>query len=371
LQLESLEGRVLLSAAGAHLAARAHAQLDVRAAVEVRKADPAPISAAASTTGTAVTGGGALTVGPALSNGDTQALEGVASTNNLGMFLTQLAILKDSRSDVQQNARAILNDTRNVDLQLNQFAQSRGALVPSDLMGADESAARQVVATVNRASFDSTYVSALVQAEQRQVGQIQQDAGSVQDSGLKSLLQAIEPTAAADLSAAQTLQSGGGAGALPTPPTSPSSATLSAADLQTLEQSYSGTLNEHFLAQLTDLASQNPNVQTYAEKLISDHEQEDVQLGMYSAATSTYLPASINEASDLQAAQSVLSAVNRQGYNVVYLRQMVKTHTQDIQNNQQTIATTTNAALKQFAQDDIPTDYLHRAGAQFLLLTKR
>jgi hypothetical protein len=42
----------------------------------------------------------------------------------------------------------------------------------------------------------------------------------------------------------------------------------------------------------------------------------------------------------------------------------------DIKDNRQTLATTQNPTLLQFAQDDIPTDFLHRAGAQLLLRSR-
>jgi uncharacterized protein (DUF305 family) len=104
----------------------------------------------------------------------------------------------------------------------------------------------------------------------------------------------------------------------------------------------------------------------YAEKLINDHEQEALEIGRYAVATQTYLPANI-QGTNVQTSQKVLSAVNSRRYDNNYLKTMVKSHTMDIKDNRQTLATTQNPTLLQFAQDDIPTDFLHRAGAQFLL----
>src|SRR4051794_29610621 len=103
LHWESLESRALLSGAQTHLHSQAHRHLlESRTAV---------VSSQVTTSGSgAVTGSIAgLNVGTALSDNDTQALEQVASTNNLEMFLTQLALLSDSRTDVQQNAQMLLN----------------------------------------------------------------------------------------------------------------------------------------------------------------------------------------------------------------------------------------------------------------------
>jgi hypothetical protein len=54
--------------------------------------------------------------------------------------------------------------------------------------------------------------------------------------------------------------------------------------------------------------SKDSKVDDYADKLIADHEQEDVQTGTYAAATGTYLPASI-QGQDIQTAIKVLGGV--------------------------------------------------------------
>jgi predicted outer membrane protein len=305
-----------------------------------------------------------ITLGPALSNQDVQALQQITEANNAMMFITQLAILKDGDPTVQQASLSLLNDSRNLDLQLDELASSKATPVPSDVSGQAQATAKQALSATNTGSFDQVYKNTLVQAEQQLIGQLQQGTSS-QDSDFQSLSRTALTTAQADLAIAQGLQSGN-VGSLPNAVNTPSSSTLSSQDLQTLAQSYSGTMTEHFLAQVTALQTNNPNVKNYANKLISDHEQEDVQLGRYAAATGTFLPAAI-QGEDIQTSQHVLGSVNRARYVRVYLTQSVKTHTQDIMSNQQTIATTQNPSLKQFAQDDIATDWLHRAGALLLL----
>jgi putative membrane protein len=312
--------------------------------------------------------GPGLDVGPALSQSDTQAIQQVATTNNLDMFLTQLALLADGRQAVQQDALTVLNDGRDIDLQLRELADSKGIDVPSDITGADESSGMQVVAAVKSAMFEPTYLIALIQAEVRLATQLQAESTGSQDSDVRQFAQTALPLVQTDLMATVGLLTGTGAGTSggTAPPTSPSSPTLGGDDLQTLERSYSGTLLEHFLAQLTALETKNSDVQSYAEKLIDDHEQEDVQLARYAIATGTYLPPSI-QGQDVQTAEQVLAPLGTTQYDRNYLMTMVQTHTQDIQDNEQTIATTQNPVLRQFAQDDIPTDWLHRAGAEFLL----
>jgi predicted outer membrane protein len=360
LQWESLEQRALLSGTHAHIHAQAQHQIHMSQAAAVS----GRASAVGATAPTGSTVG--LKVGPALSDADIQALAGVASANNREMFLTQLALLSTTTANVSQTSQTLLNDSRDIDLLINSFAQSKAAFVPSDIMTSDLTIADQVLAKVNTTDFVSTYLNALVQGETQQVNQLKQQSSAVQNADLKALFQTILPVAQAHLTAEQALLNGGSGGTAGG--TTPSSSTLSSSDLQTLEQSYSATLTEHFLAQLTLLQTSNPNVEKYAEKLLADHEHEDLQVGMYAAASGTFLPANL-QGMDVQTAQHVTSAANRSGYNGVYLRQMVRSHTMDISSNQQTLATTSNETLRQFAMDDIPTDYVHRQGAQLLLLS--
>ena len=127
---------------------------------------------------------------------------------------------------------------------------------------------------------------------------------------------------------------------------------------------------EKFLAQFTDLVSNESRVQLYAEKLISDHEMESIQLGMYAVASGSYLPASI-QGGEIPTAMKVLSvfssSTNTSKYDRNYLQTMVRSHTMDLTTSRNTIATTTNPVLNEFAMDDIPTDVMLRQGATLLL----
>jgi predicted outer membrane protein len=138
--------------------------------------------------------------------------------------------------------------------------------------------------------------------------------------------------------------------------------------------SYSTNLAERFLGQFTDLITNSNGVRQYADKLINDHAQTAVKQGRYAAATGTYLPASA-QGSDVSTALKVVGAVNTRGrstkYDRVYLQAMVRSHSADIQTNQNVVATIQNPVLKEFAMEDIPTDYLHRQGAQTLLRSNR
>jgi predicted outer membrane protein len=267
----------------------------------------------------------------------TVALQQAASANNLEMFLAQLAMFS-GQGAAQQAALTVLNQDRDIDLQIHSLADSLGTVVPSDITPSDQPIAKQVVTSINKSSADQTaFLNAVVQAETQRIGQLQQQISSVPAGGVKDLLQSMLPVVRAHLAAAQALLAGTSPVTGPAPSTTPSSATLNGGDLQILERSYSTTLTERFLAQLTDLQSNNSNVQLYAQKLINDHEQEVLEIGRYAAATQTYLPANI-QGTDVQTSQKVLSAVNSRRYDNNYLKTMVQSHTMDIKDNWQTIA---------------------------------
>ena len=167
--------------------------------------------------------------------------------------------------------------------------------MPSDVSGVEEVAARSVVAALGCKNFQSVYLADLNAAETWLSRELAGAQAGDQDARLKALAGRALGTVRADLKAVQGLISGAGdgTGGRAVPASSPRSATLDGTDLQIAETSYSGNVMEYFLAKLTDLQTDDSNVDNYAEKLIEDHEQELVQLGSFAAATGTYLPASI------------------------------------------------------------------------------
>jgi len=356
---ESLEERALLSVAHANVHAVGHhlaLHHKQQAAMEVGQLSPS------ATTPSIVASAAAAT-----SDSDISALQSAASANNLETFLAQLSMFGSGGSSVQQAALTILNQDRDLDLQLHALADAKGTVVPSDISPSDQPIAQQIVSSVGSSGVDqTTFLNATIQAATQRVSQLQGQVSAAQDADVKTFLQSDLALAQSHLAIEQALLAGSSSAVGSAPSTTPSSTSLNSTDLQILESSYSTTLTERFLAQFTDLESDNSKVQKYAEKLIDDHEQEALEIGRYASATSTYLPANI-QGMNVQTSVKVLSAANRRRYDTNYLSTMVRSHTMDIQDNRQTLVSTQNPTLLQFATDDIPTDFLHRSGAQFLL----
>lgn len=304
-----------------------------------------------------------------LPSSDVQSLQQLASANNTVTFLTQLTMLESPRINADPNALKALDDARDLDLALHQVAQSNGTVVPADIEGTDVATARAAVSGINTRFFGQRDSAALLQAGNTLVSDLQHLATS-KSPDLQVISQVFLPVASADVHNLE-LAMHGGTPVVGTPPsTTPNSTNLGASDLQTLEKSYSTTQMERFLAQFTALETRNNGLHQYAEKLIQDHEMEAIQIANYAQSTGTYLPANI-QAQDAMTSERVLHFGNTRAYDRVYLRTMVHSHTKDIMDNRLTVATTTNPTLKQFAMDDLGTDWVHRAGAQFLLRRMR
>src|SRR3954452_9369470 len=84
---------------------------------------------------------------------DTEALQEIASINNMGMFLSQLALLENVPAGVKQNASIVLTDGRNLDLSIHELASSKGTIVPSDIDSTDEPIAEHVLDEVGKSDF--------------------------------------------------------------------------------------------------------------------------------------------------------------------------------------------------------------------------
>jgi hypothetical protein len=399
LECDVLEERALLSGVSGNVAAHAgvapahakHAQVKhltraqakslhasirsaraaVRAAEAFLAAQNAAPQAGTSSTGSIV-GGGLITIGPAPTSQETDLFGQVAMETDAVSFLTQLEVLKGTTSNLQQASLSVLNDARNMDLLADNTASSLGIPIPATLVGSVRTTVQQAVTSLNGGQFEKAFATAMSSVGSMMVSQLQTMQGSGINSSLQTFATTALPIVQADMAALQAVANGG-TSTLPTVSTTPSSSTLSSTDLNTLEASYSTNITERFLGQLTDLASNNLQVQLYGDKLIFDHEMSAIEEGNYAAATGTYLPPSIISSTDLSSAMQVLNAVpsssgsSTSSYDRTYLQAMVSGHETDLSNNQQTITTTTNAALKQFAVDDMPTDLMHLNDAIYLM----
>ena len=146
----------------------------------------------------------------AMSQGDVKMLQQIATTNNLQRFLTQLDLLADpSPAKAKPDAEIVLTDARDLDLALNDLASSEGTVVPSDVSGVEEVAARSVVAALGSKNFQSVYLADLNAAETWLSRELAGAQAGAQDARLKALTGQALGTVRADLKAVQGLISRG------------------------------------------------------------------------------------------------------------------------------------------------------------------
>ncbi|MBX6313522.1 MAG: DUF4142 domain-containing protein [Isosphaeraceae bacterium] len=355
LVLEALEDKTLLSGAHKHVV---HHLSSHR---------PAP-AVGALATGTSASPAQDPTTLP---TGDVQVLQQEASGGALETTLVQLAALMSNRSDVQQFATLVATDDQTTEVTLASLGSGKNVFLPHDIEGSDQATAKSVLQAVNTTNFDRAFATAMVQIEQADINRLQQLTNTTQDADVKAFAQAALALDQKHLTAAQALLSAinsGGTSTVPSPSPMSGSSTLSTADQQFLRQFYSGSLLHQFLSQVVALQTSRTGLQRYALKLVNDHAMEDDRVLGYAMATNTSLPATL-QGMDQTLARQVLQNLNTNpnGAETTYLNEMVTTHQMDIQNNQQEINSTSNLNLRQLAMEDIPTDYLHMVGAQFLL----
>lgn len=102
--------------------------------------------------------------GSQLNVNDLRSLEQSYSGSQLDKFLSQLAVLKDNRADVQQYGKKLVNDHTEDNRELEMIAERGNVTLPAGIQGMDRATALGVLASVNTGNFDRTYLSTMVQA---------------------------------------------------------------------------------------------------------------------------------------------------------------------------------------------------------------
>jgi predicted outer membrane protein len=137
-------------------------------------------------------------------------------------------------------------------------------------------------------------------------------------------------------------------------------------DAQFKQQHFSGSQTDLFLSQTAALLDPRSDVQNYAMKLVDDHTHDLEELTAVAINESVNLQGGIM-GNDQQTARQVLATAGSQSFDQTYLQQMVQTHTQDLQSNQQELNQTQDPNLRAYISSDLNTDFLHLLGAQALL----
>ncbi len=136
-------------------------------------------------------------------------------------------------------------------------------------------------------------------------------------------------------------------------PGSSSAKSLSSADKKFATEAAQGGLAEVELGQLATQKGQSDKVKQFGQRMVDDHTNANKQLKSIAEKDNITLPTSIT-AKD-QALKDKLSGLSGADFDRTYIQSMVKDHNKDIAEFQREASNGTNADLKGFAAQTVPT----------------
>lgn len=131
----------------------------------------------------------------------------------------------------------------------------------------------------------------------------------------------------------------------------------STADQQFARSAASGGKTEVELGQFVAQHAQNPDVQAFGQRMVTDHTAANAKLEQVAKGESIQLPASPD--SKDQATINRIEKLKGAELDRTYIRDMVQDHQKDIQEFQKEAQSGTDPQLKSFAQDTLPTLQMH------------
>ena len=136
-------------------------------------------------------------------------------------------------------------------------------------------------------------------------------------------------------------------------PGSSSAKTVSSADKKFAMEAAQGGLAEVELGRLAAEKGQSDKVKQFGQRMVDDHTNANNQLKSVAQKNNITLPTSVN-AKD-QALKDKLSGLSGAEFDRAYMQNMVKDHQKDISEFQKEANNGSNADLKGFAAQTLPT----------------
>jgi len=306
---------------------------------------------------------------------DAQALQQDSSGGAVEEFISQIEVTYGRRANVKQFASAVIADhtITNYDLQ-NVASQVGLTLPPGVALPSDSQVATKVLAAVRSGNVDAAYLKAMTQINAQDVAN---DTNLTQTTQNPAVSLYAQETGAYDqnhLNGATTLSRNKRATYNPTIATTTitgstgqgTQGTVSASDTSALQQDASGGALELFISQIEEQKGQRSAVAQYAQTVVAEHQVTNYDLLATGVGTNVTLPPGITSASDIADARTVLAASRGNKLDSVYLQVMQRINAQDVANDQQLVASTSNARVKAYAQETLTFDQTHLTGAQTL-----
>ena len=133
------------------------------------------------------------------------------------------------------------------------------------------------------------------------------------------------------------------------------------ADTTFMKKAAEGGLAEVELGKLATEKASNPEVKKFGQRMVDDHSKANEQLKQMAAEEHVKLPENLS-AKD-KATKARLEKLSGDEFDKAYMRDMVKDHKQDVAEFQKESKSAHDPAVKNFAQQTLPTlqDHLKEA----------
>jgi putative membrane protein len=147
------------------------------------------------------------------------------------------------------------------------------------------------------------------------------------------------------------------------------SAGMGDSDTTFVKKAAEGGLAEVQLGQLAAQKASSPEVKKFGQRMVDDHTKANEQLKQVAAEKNIDLPQQLN-AKD-KATKARLEKLSGDQFDRAYMKDMVKDHQKDVAEFQKQAQTGKDPAIKNFAQQTLPTLQSHLQEAQQIAPTQQ
>ena len=292
---------------------------------------------------------------------DLSFLQTAASANLMEIQLGQLAQSRASNSAVKQFGKRMVTDHTRLEQQLSSMT-SRNAV---DLNPTLNSEGQQSVSQLQNLSgdqFDKAYMTMMIQDHQKDLIDFQNQSQSANSAQVRQLASNAVPVLRQHLTLAQ--QAGAQVGATTTTnvaaaaatPTTPNNAKASRdirADRDFITVNAANNYMEVLLGRLALQRSQNPEVKSYAERIVREHNMfQDEWLKM---AQQNGIPLKPGMGKNHRAKLNRLEKLSGNNFDREFMNTMIDTHKDYANSMEKQSRTAHSAAVRDIAERTLPT----------------
>jgi predicted outer membrane protein len=255
--------------------------------------------------------------------------------------LSTIALQRSSNTEVRAYAQRMIDDHTATSNEIVQLAQTRNVILPSFPTGAQRMI-RENISTMTGTDFDKAYMNHNVLAHEVAVAQARAQAQNNTDTGIQQFAARALPALTLHLELATVLYDA-------ITPSLPFMA-------------FQDGMGEIMLSKLALQKSADPEVQQFAQRMITDHTVMNAQVLPLAQGKSLTLPREISPEQLL--AYITQSKLTGTAFDQAYMRRNVDVHARDVDQFRAAAATDLDADFRAFANAGLPTLTAHLQQAQ-------